>query len=104
MSNPLCQQGTGLDYAKSLTSKIVRVGTALGGGTVFGAVSTNGCTSWTAFTSQGGSSQGGGTVAISADGANIVWAPWDHAPVLSTNKVCRPATACRWCRTASTVT
>jgi hypothetical protein len=24
--------------------------------------------------------------------------------VLSTNKVCRPATACRWCRTASTVT
>jgi len=86
MSNPLCQQGTGLDYAKSLTSKIVRVGTALpGNAAVFGAVSTNGGTNWTAFTNQAGSSQGGGTVAISADGANIVWAPWDVAPVLSTN-------------------
>ncbi len=86
MANPLCQQGTGLDYAKSLTSKIVRVGTALPGNpAVFGAVSTNGGTTWTAFTNQGGSANGGGTVAISADGANIVWAPWDAAPVLSTN-------------------
>lgn len=86
MANPLCQQGTGLDYAKSSPTKIVRVGTNLpGGAAVFGAVSTNSGTSWTAFSSQGGSSQGGGTVAISADGANIVWAPWDVAPVLSTN-------------------
>jgi hypothetical protein len=83
MSNPICSNGTSLDYAKSSTSKIVRVGT--GGSGVFGAVSTNGGTSWTPFANQAGSANGGGTVAISADGTNIVWAPTDVAPVYSTN-------------------
>lgn len=83
VSNPICGNGTGLDYAKSLTSKIVRVGT--GGSGVYGAVSTNGGTSWTPFANQAGSSQGDGTVAISADGGTIVWGPKDVAPAYSTN-------------------
>src|SRR5471030_3190613 len=83
MSNPICGNGTGLDYAKSLPAKIVRVGT--GGSGVFGAVSTNGGTSWTPFANQAGSAKGDGTVAISADGATIIWAPKDVAPVYSTN-------------------
>ncbi len=81
-SNPICGNGTGLDYAKALPSKIVRVGT---GGSVFGAVSTNGGTSWSPFTNQAGSTQGDGTVAISADGGTIVWGPKDVSPAYSTN-------------------
>jgi hypothetical protein len=82
MSNPICGNGTGLDYAKSVPSKIVRVGT---GGSVFGAVSTNGGSTWTPFASQAGSTKGDGTVGISANGGTIVWAPKDVAPVRSTN-------------------
>lgn len=85
MANPICGNGTGLDYAKSLPSKMVRVGTASHGERVYGAVSTNGGASWTPFAHQAGSSAGEGTVGISADGANIVWAPIDVAPVYSTD-------------------
>ncbi|MBP1202440.1 hypothetical protein JOD97_000454 [Duganella sp. 1411] len=82
VSNPICGNGTGLDYAKALPSKIVRVGT---GSSVYGAVSTNGGTSWTPFANQAGSTKGEGTVAISADGGTIVWGPKDVAPAYSTN-------------------
>lgn len=86
MSNPICANGTGLDYAKALPSKIVRVGTgAWGGGTVYGAVSTNGGVDWMPFASQAGSTVGDGTVAISGDGATIVWAPKDAPPSYSTD-------------------
>ena len=83
VTHPLCSNGTGLDFAKSTPSTIVRVGT--GGNNVFGSVSSDGGNSWTAFANQAGSSSGGGTVAISADGGTIVWAPSDVAPVASTN-------------------
>jgi hypothetical protein len=83
MNNPICSNGTGLDFAKQLPSKIVRVGT--GGNNVFGAVSSNGGTTWTPFANQAGSTSGGGTVAISGDGNTIVWAPTDVAPAYSTN-------------------
>ncbi|MFZ6760457.1 hypothetical protein ACO0K9_24910 [Undibacterium sp. Ji50W] len=82
MSNPICWNGTGLDYAKSVPGKIVRVGT---GSSVFGAVSTNGGSSWTPFANQAGSATGDGTVAISADGNTIVWGPKDVAPAYSVN-------------------
>jgi hypothetical protein len=82
VSNPICSNGTGLDYAKSLPAKIVRVGT---GSSVYGAVSTNGGTSWTPFASQAGSGSGDGTVAMSADGGTIVWGPKDVAPSYSVN-------------------
>ena len=83
VTNPVCSNGTGLDFAKSTPSTIVRVGT--GGNNVFGSVSSDGGNTWTAFANQAGSSNGGGTVAISADGGTIVWAPSDVAPVASTN-------------------
>ena len=81
MNNPICGNGTGLDFAKNLPSKIVRVGT--GGNNVFGSVSTDGGTTWTPFANQNGSTNGGGTVAMSADGGTIVWAPTDVAPAYS---------------------
>jgi hypothetical protein len=82
-SNPVCGNGTGLDFAKSAPSTIVRVGT--GGNNVFGAVSSDGGSTWTPFANQAGSTNGGGTVAISADGGTIVWSPSDVAPVASTD-------------------
>ena len=82
-NNPICSNGTGLDFAKNSPSTIVRVGT--GGNNVFGTVSHDGGSTWTPFASQGGSSNGGGKVAISGDGKNIVWAPTDVAPMVSTN-------------------
>jgi hypothetical protein len=82
-NNPICANGTGLDFAKNLPTKIVRVGT--GGNNVFGTVSTDGGTTWTPFANQAGSTNGGGTVAISADGGTIVWAPTDVAPAYSTD-------------------
>ena len=83
VSNPVCSNGTGLDFAKDLPATIVRVGT--GGNNVFGAVSNDGGTTWTPFADQAGSTNGGGTVAISADGNTIVWAPSDVAPAYSTD-------------------
>jgi len=82
LMNPQCSNTTGLDYAKNTPSTIVRVGT---GGSVFGAVSSDGGSTWTPFANQAGSANGGGTVAISADSSTIVWAPTDIAPVYSTN-------------------
>jgi len=82
-NNPICSNGTGLDFAKSLPSKIVRVGT--GGNNVFGAVSSDGGSTWTPFANQAGSGNGGGNVAISADGGTIVWAPTDVTPAYSTD-------------------
>jgi hypothetical protein len=83
VNNPICSNGTGLDFAKGAPSKIVRVGT--GGNNVFGAVSSDGGSTWTPFANQAGSTNGGGTVAISADGGTIVWAPTDVAPAYSTD-------------------
>jgi hypothetical protein len=84
VTNPVCGNGTGLDFAKSAPSMIVRVGT--GGNNVFGSVSSDGGNSWAPFANQANSSQGGGTVAISSDGGSIVWAPSDVAPVASTDR------------------
>lgn len=85
-TNPLCGAGTGLDFAKNLPTKIVRVGGAGNSDSnVFGAVSNDSGTTWIPFASQAGSSNGGGTVAISADGNTIVWAPSDVAPAYSTD-------------------
>ncbi|GLQ91174.1 sialidase family protein [Dyella acidisoli] len=82
-NNPICSNGTGLDFAKNLPSKIVRVGT--GSNNVFGAVSSDGGTTWTPFANQAGSTNGGGSAAISADGGTIVWAPSDVTPAYSTD-------------------
>ena len=77
--------GTGVDFAKNVPSTIVLVGTGVGSNNAFGATSQDGGTSWTPFTSGAGSSKGAGTVAVSADGRTIAWAPSDVAPVYSTD-------------------
>jgi hypothetical protein len=74
-ANPLITDTTGLDFAQAAPAIVVRVGD--GGGTQFGAYSTDYGADWTPFGSQGGSLSGGGSVALSADGKTIVWAPED---------------------------
>lgn len=81
-TNPTLGTCTGVDWAKSAPSTIVRVGY---GNSPYGGYSSNQGASWSAFGSAAGSSSGGGTVAISADGGTIVWAPSDVAPAYSTN-------------------
>ena len=51
--------------------------------TVYGAYSTNGGTTWRFISNSAGS--GGGSVAMSANGATIVWAPSGQLPFYSTN-------------------
>jgi hypothetical protein len=84
-TNPSLNACTGIDWAKSAPSTIVRVGYNGNGVAQFGGYSTNQGASWTAFGSAAGSTNGGGSVAISADGGTIVWAPSDVAPSYSTN-------------------
>jgi hypothetical protein len=87
-NNPTCGDsiGTGLDFAKSSPLTIVRI-LQHGNSTLtsYGSISYDGGSTWTGFPNQAGSTNGGGTVAISADGGTIVWAPSDVAPVASTD-------------------
>jgi len=82
-TNPLIIDTTGLDFAQTAPNMVVRVGD--GGGSQFGAYSTDFGTDWTPFSSQAGSLSGGGSVAISADGKTIVWAPEDSGVAYSTD-------------------
>ena len=87
-NNPTCGDsiGTGLDFAKSSPSTIVRI-LQHGNSTLtsYGSISYDGGSTWTGFPNQAGSANGGGTVALSADGKTIVWAPSDVAPAVSTD-------------------
>ncbi|HEY0795306.1 MAG TPA: chitobiase/beta-hexosaminidase C-terminal domain-containing protein [Acidisarcina sp.] len=74
-TNPLLTDTTGLDWAQAQPSTIVRVGDQ--GASQFGAYSTDSGNSWTPFANNAGSTAGGGTVALSADGRTIIWAPED---------------------------
>ena len=76
-SNPGFSTGTGIDFAQSSPSIMARVG--YGSNSQFGGYSTNSGTSWTPFASNPSASivNGAGSVAVSADGSTIVWAPSD---------------------------
>ena len=86
--NPTCGDsiGTSLDYAKYSPSTIVRI-LQHGNSTLtsYGSISYDGGSTWTGFPNQAGSTNGGGTVAVSGDGKTILWAPSDVAPVVSNN-------------------
>ncbi len=75
--------GTSVDSAGTAPQDAVLVGSM---GTTFGFYSTNGAT-FTAFAANPGGSSGysNGTVAISANGSSIVWAPSGQAAYYSTN-------------------
>lgn len=67
-----------LDFAELNPSIMARVGSA-------GQYSTNGASSWTAFPIAPPLGQGGGQIAVSADGSRFLWIPAKSGAYLSTN-------------------
>ncbi len=79
-ANPGFGNASSLDFAQSLPADMVRVGS--GSANQFGAYSTDYGTTWKPFaTNPTGTTSGSGTVALSADGKTIVWAPGDSTAV-----------------------
>jgi hypothetical protein len=81
-ANPGCSTGTGIDFAQASPNIMARVGYGSNGQN--GAYSTNYGSSWTPFAaSPAGATNGAGSIAVSADGSTLVWAPSDSAAATS---------------------
>ena len=81
-SNPGFSTGSSIDFAQSNPAFMARVG--YGSNHQFGAVSPNYGASWTPFAATPASVvNGAGTIAVSADGSTLVWAPSDAGAATS---------------------
>ena len=81
-TNPVFGNTTALDFAEQHPGLVVRVGTTSSAATKHGAFSTDEGVTWTPFYSEpnvtvdgGVTTTSAGSVAISADGSTILWAP-----------------------------
>jgi hypothetical protein len=74
---PIFGNTTGIDFAEQHPSLIARVGTTGTGNTTHhGAYSVDGGTTWSPFAAEPtGATSGAGSIAVSASGATLVWAP-----------------------------
>jgi hypothetical protein len=75
--NPRFGNTTSLDFAEAAPNLIARVGTQ---NRRHGAFSSDGGSSWTPFATEPPGGTGEGVVAVSADGATIVWDPRGAGP------------------------
>lgn len=82
---PPCASSDDIDFAGKKPNVMVRVGNYPWDGTKAprGAISTDGGISWTSFAQEPPGSGGLGSVALSADGSVVVWAPRDANPAYS---------------------
>ncbi len=80
-TNPSMNTTTGLDFAEDSPNLVVRVGN--GGRGQSGAYSLDGATTWAPFPANPAGARGGGSISMSADGADIVWTPNRAAPFFS---------------------
>ena len=78
--NPLCGSATGIDVAWSKPDVVARVG--WDDHKQWGATSTDGGNSWTPFKTEP-KGKGAGSIAVSADGTALVWAPMEGPVVYS---------------------
>ena len=87
-TNPNCANATDIDFAGQQPNVIVRVGNYPWSGEKLsrGGISEDGGTSWKPFGSEPKGSNGDGSIAVSADGKTIVWAPKDARVARSTDK------------------
>jgi hypothetical protein len=69
--NPTISSTTSLDYAELVPDVIVRVGNQ----SPWFGISTDGGDTWTPAGTEPAGTSGGGTVAVAADGAAVVWSP-----------------------------
>ncbi|MFF4579808.1 RICIN domain-containing protein [Streptomyces sp. NPDC001389] len=83
LKNPMMSNSTGIDFAQSNPTVMVRVGR---GGEKDGAYSTDGGISWSGFASEPVGGADSGRVALSADGSTIVWTQAGQVPYRSTDK------------------
>ncbi len=76
-ANPMCASGDAIDFAGKKPAIMARVGTYPWDNSKGprGAVSKDGGTHWTQFGAEPPGSAGSGSVAVTADGATILWAP-----------------------------
>ncbi len=81
--NPLCGSGTGIDVAWSKPDVVARVG--WDDKSRWGAISADGGKKWKPFGSMP-KGKGAGSIAISADGSSLLWAPFDGPVVYSKNQ------------------
>ena len=79
--NPKFGNTTSLDFAELAPAIVARVGTASGGQS--GAYSTDGGTTWIPFATAPAGGKGSGSIAVSAGGATLVWAPQGATPAYS---------------------
>ncbi len=83
---PVFTTTTSLDFAASNPLIVVRVGSA-GSNVSTGAISMDGGSTWSPFAKVPTKGANSGTIAVSADGASIVWTPTGNGPVsLSTDQ------------------
>jgi hypothetical protein len=74
-ANPIFGNTTSIDFAEGAPSIVARVGSNSTSGGARGAYSSDGGTSWTPFATAPQGSNGSGSIAVSADGTTLVWAP-----------------------------
>ena len=73
---------TSMDFVQSTPTTVLRVSDGTYGATPLGLISTDGGMNWTGFASMpSGTTKGGGSIAIAADGSSIVWATQDTSSV-----------------------
>jgi len=85
-ANPIYGTSPSVDYAEAAPSVVIRVGEQSAGAHRRMAYSTDGGASWQPVATEPSSPLGGGTAAISANGARIVWVPKDSAGSVTGNR------------------
>jgi photosystem II stability/assembly factor-like uncharacterized protein len=78
-NTPITGSTSSLDFAENKPDRMVRVGN----GKICGEISEDGGATWRAFASQPEGTRGGGHIAISADGATIIWSPYGASTSVS---------------------
>jgi photosystem II stability/assembly factor-like uncharacterized protein len=93
--NPACASGDDIDLAYKKPNVLARVGTYPWDAkkSPRGAVSTDGGITWKQFGSEPAGSAGSGSIAVSADGAVVLWAPRDARAAYSRDGGARWVTA-----------
>ena len=90
--NPLMTEGSYLDFAQSNPSLVARVGLLDYSGTVAGAYSVDGGTTWTQFPANPPGLAAsphaalGSMIALSSDGATFLWAPITAGPAFTRDR------------------
>jgi hypothetical protein len=81
-TGPPCNGTTSIDFAELQPSFVVRVG-RVWGQEPHGAHSSDGGATWTPFAKEPKGSQTGGAIAVSSDGAVLLWSLKNSTPALS---------------------